>query len=295
MGAWSTSITGNDTAQDLRREYQAAFSVYDPETALRKIDEYVRRTGYSPEDEGAWCDYFYSLADFMWKKGILTDAIRDEAVRMVESGFGLDVFAEVGEKTLASRNKVLAAFREKLLSPQCAPRKIRVDLHLQPIYGPGQQVALQLQTAKKTYLPGNSLFSEDVFRAADGKWVVLRYLRDHISYRSCIVPEVADHWAQFQLYARLFDHCPAQAELSGVPFAQLRDQEFSRYTSAGDYFTCESSMFYFKKRQAAVIGTDTSGPDLPEVLNEPAVFFSIDMPHYNADTLLLNGVLRPRR
>ncbi len=295
MGAWSTSITGNDAAQDLRSEYQAAFSYYDKETALRKIDEYVRRAYCTPEDEGEWCDYFYSLADFMWKKGILTDAVRDEAIRMIDSGFGLDIWAEAGAKTLASRNKVLAAFREKLLSPQCAPKKIRVNLYLNPIYGPGQQVAIQLQTAKKTFLPNESLFDEDTFRAADGKWIVLRYLRDHISYRSCIVPEVADHWAQFQLYARLFDHCPTQAELSGVPFASLRDSEFSSRASSSDYFTCESSMFYFKKRQAAVIGTDMNGLDLPEVMNEAYVNFSINMSHYNPDTTLLNAILRPRR
>lgn len=27
MGTWSTSITGNDTAQDLLSEYKAAFSI----------------------------------------------------------------------------------------------------------------------------------------------------------------------------------------------------------------------------------------------------------------------------
>ena len=38
MGAWSTSITGNDTAQDLKSEYQAAFYYMEP---LRP----TRRTG----------------------------------------------------------------------------------------------------------------------------------------------------------------------------------------------------------------------------------------------------------
>ena len=43
MGAWSVSITGNDTAQDLLVEYAAAFSRYAPEEALARLDEYVRR------------------------------------------------------------------------------------------------------------------------------------------------------------------------------------------------------------------------------------------------------------
>ena len=87
MGAWSVSITGNDTAEDLKSEYQAAFFYYDIETALSKIDKYVRAVGFDESDEEEWCNYYYSLADFMWRKGILTDSIRDKAVQMIDSEF----------------------------------------------------------------------------------------------------------------------------------------------------------------------------------------------------------------
>lgn len=43
MGAWSAGITGNDTAADLKYEYQAAFSRLPPEEAVARLDEYVRR------------------------------------------------------------------------------------------------------------------------------------------------------------------------------------------------------------------------------------------------------------
>ena len=72
LGAWNTSITGNDTAQDLISEYQAAFYYYDVNTALEKIDYYVRTEGLSEDDQEEWCNYYYSLADFMHKKGIST-------------------------------------------------------------------------------------------------------------------------------------------------------------------------------------------------------------------------------
>ena len=78
MGAWGVGITSNDAAQDLKKEFQAAFSYYDVETALGKIDEYVRADGYAESDESDWCDYYYSLANFMWKKGILTNKVRFE-------------------------------------------------------------------------------------------------------------------------------------------------------------------------------------------------------------------------
>ena len=67
MGAWNTSINGNDTAQDLKNEYQAAFFYNDVETALAKIDAYVRSM-FDESDEEEWSCYYYSLAEFMWKR-----------------------------------------------------------------------------------------------------------------------------------------------------------------------------------------------------------------------------------
>ena len=118
MGAWSVSITGNDTAEDLKSEYQAAFFYYDVETALSKIDEYVRAGGFDESDEEEWCNYYYSLADFMWRKGILTNSVRNTAVQMIDSEFGLALWGESGEKVLTKRKKSLSEFRAKLLSPQ---------------------------------------------------------------------------------------------------------------------------------------------------------------------------------
>ena len=43
MGAWSTSINGNDTAEDLKQEYTVAFWKFEVPEALRLLDEYVRQ------------------------------------------------------------------------------------------------------------------------------------------------------------------------------------------------------------------------------------------------------------
>ena len=59
MGAWNASINGNDTAQDLKNEYQAAFFYNDVETALAKIDAYVRSMKFDDvalEAINSWCN-----------------------------------------------------------------------------------------------------------------------------------------------------------------------------------------------------------------------------------------------
>ena len=124
MGTWNTSVTGNDTAKDLYIEYTAAFYKFDVEEALKRIDSYIRTEMFDESDEEEWCNYIYSLADFMWKKGILTDSIRSKAIEMIDSGFGLELWAEAGQKTLDSRKKKLAEFKEKLLSAQPPKKKI---------------------------------------------------------------------------------------------------------------------------------------------------------------------------
>lgn len=297
MGAWNTSINGNDTAQDLRKEYQAAFFYNDVETALAKIDVYIRQDGYNESDETEWCDYYYSLADFMWKHGILTNEVRDCAVKMIDSGFGLELWEDAGAKTLEKRKKVLAEFREKLQSPQPPKKKISIKLYLNPIFETGDLVAIQLQTADKYYLDRFG-FSEQLFRNCHGKYVVLRKVADKISYTSAVEPAVKDYWAVFQLYRKIFDTLPALEELDFVPWADpakdLRKRPWvSKDLPVNGIFSCESSMFYFRKRKYSVIGQNLN--DIPKISKNyndtPSIFFGVNTDYHNPDSYFLDAIL----
>ena len=280
MGTWNVSISGNDTAQDLKSEYQAAFFYNDVDIALKKIDAYVRSM-FDETDEEEWCNYYYSLAEYMWKHGILTDPVRDCAISMIDSGFGLELWADAGTKTLEKRKKALAEFRDKLLSPQPPKKKIRIDLHMTPIFEVGDLIAIQIKTADKHYL-NKSKFTEETFRDCDGKYVVIRKVCDDISYTSCVEPNVRDIWVRFQLYKRVFDTCPTAEQLSNIPWAKTENTNGS--------FICESSMFYFKKRNYSVIGKNERDLVFPfnNVIN--VYSFGINKPWYNADTQILNAI-----
>ena len=177
MGAWSVSITGNDTAQDLLSEYTAAFYKYEPTEALQRIDNYVRENMFDESDEGEWCDYFYSLADFMWKKGILTDEIKEEAIRMIDSGFGMELWAEAGEKTYKKRQQVLSEFKEKLTSSMPPKKKIKPNVHTERIFKNGDLVAIQLQTAGKPYTENDEKpMSDEEFHTYDKKYILMQLI-----------------------------------------------------------------------------------------------------------------------
>ena len=275
-------------------EYQAAFCYNDVETALKKIDAYVRST-FDESDEEEWCNYCYSLADFMWKHGILTEEIKTCAINMIDSGFGLEIWAQEGTAILNKRKKVLAEFREKLLSPQPPAKKIKFNRHLQPIFEYGDLVAIQLQTADKHYL-NHCHVSEAEFRSYDGKYVVYRKVGDEINCLSAIVPDIKEYWAIFQLYGAIFDTCPTAEDLKGIPWADpVKGHRKSRWAHTVDpeingTFICESSLFYFKKRKYVVIGNDLT--DFPTKCNEHAyIFMGVNSPYANTDTDILNIIL----
>lgn len=281
MGAWNTSINGNDTAQDLRSEYKAAFFYNDVETALVKIDEYIRLEGFDESDEEEWCNYYYSLADFMWSYGLLTEEIRNKVITMIDSGFGLDIWEESGLKVLEKRKKVLNEFKTKILSQQPVNKKIRLDFHMNPIFENGDIIAIQLKTSDKYYIE-KSCFSEDFFRDCDGKYIVLRKVCDDISYVSAVEPRVKDIWVRFQLYNKIFDTCPNLTDLKGVEWAKTENTNGS--------FITESSMFYFKKRNYKIIGSDKNNLDFDfnNVIN--VYSFGINKPWFNFESKILKAI-----
>ena len=282
MGAWGAGITSNDTAQDLLSEYKATFYYYDVDTAIKKIDEYVR-TMFDETDEEEFSAYFYSLAEFMWKKGILTDEIRDRAVKMVDSDFGMDIWIAEGKTTEKARRKALAKFRDTITSPQCAPKKIKIDFYMNDIFEDGEYVAFQLKTEGKPYTfrdgKHNGLTDEE-FHALDGKYVVFQKIKSHVSCVSAIVPEVCDRWAVFRMFYGIFDSPE-----------DIKIDELEQVAFAGDnpFFSVESTMFHFKKRDCRVIGKAVP-PEETENNVVQGIYLGINAPHYNADSDILRRI-----
>ena len=283
MGTWSTGITGNDTAMDLYGEYTAAFYMFDVEEALSRIDRYIRTEMFDETDEEEWCNYYYSLADFMWKKGILTEPVCNRAIEMIDSGFGLELWAEAGQKTLNSRKKKLEEFKEKLLSPQPARKKIKPNAYTQRIFEDGDIVAVQLQTAGKPYTAQEERpFSEDDFHALDGKYVLMQLVKCEASWSSAIVPEVKDYWACFRLFDGIYETIPADIEVQSLKDAQIH--EGKRISSV---FTCESNLFYFKRRKYEVICNRKDMLEHVDTNSNHSIYWSINKPWVNPDSSIV--------
>lgn len=262
----------------------AAFYKYDVPEALARIDAYVRTNMFDESDPEEWCNYMYSLADFMWKKGILTESVRQQVIAMIEGDFGLELWAEAGQKTLDSRKKKLAEFQEKLLSPQPPKKKIKPNVYTERIFRDGDIVAVQLQTKGKPYTEGDMRpMTKEEFFAVDGKYVLMQLVRCRTDWSSSIVPEVKDHWAEFRLFDGIFDAVPENIDFSRLKEANLWHRKFT------PFFSCESSMFYFKRRKYKVLCNRKDLIEKYKDMPQPdkAIFWGINKPWINPDSELV--------
>ncbi len=269
MGAWSTSINGNDLAMDMRAEYSVAFSRHEPEAAVALLDAYMHRSsGSHDENDGDWVDYRYSLADYMWKKGVLYDALRDEVIGMIDRGAALDLYDNA--KMLRKREKVLAEFRTKLLSPQPIRKPIRVSgIQTKPIFHTGDVIALQLMTAnapeETPRLKWDYSYDREEYLSLNRHWIALRKVGDKTSWRSAVDPSVANLWPCYQLYSAVFEELPTMDDLAGVPYAKALHTQDDFIPQRNDtLFTSSNTMTWYRKRGATVIGQDIRDLEKPQ-------------------------------
>lgn len=279
MGAWSCSINGNDTAQDLINEYRAAFYYNDVDVAVKKIFDYV--CGHLDEEEMP--DFIYSLADFMWKKGILTDEIKNAAIEMIDSNYGLEIWADSGEKVLNKRKKVLSDFKQKLLSPQPQKKKITLKLYITPIFNEGDIITFKIRTSDLDCSEYSS-FDTSKIKDYDGKYIVLRKTYDDIGYTSSIEPNVKDIWAVFQIIPNFFDSQPTISDIASYLDKKLKCE---------DMISTDSNLYYFKKRYYILLGNikPKLSRGYKHSFNDVSdVYFSINRPWYRPEVEIIKKI-----
>ena len=284
MGVWSTSINGNDLAMDMQSEYSVAFSRHEPEEAVAILDAHIKKgMPHLDENDGDWVDYRYSLAWYMWKKGVLYDAIRDEVISMVDRGVGLDLYDDA--QTLRQRKKVLEAFRAKMLSPQPPRKPIKLSkVQTKRLFDTGDVIAMQLKTSNvnlKTYPHRKKCpFTQEEFSAMDGMWLAWRKVGDDISWRSSVDPEICDIWPLFQMYVGLFPTCPTIEEVQKVPFYYFCGDPAAD-SFAYTLLTSDNSMGRYRKQNSQVIGQDLRR------INEAVE--AVEKSHFNHQRMILIG------
>lgn len=120
MGTWGTSITSDDTVQDVVGEYMKFFN---QQLAPQEIVASVLRANaelLDDSDDGPLI--WIAIAKAQWDCGHLLPTVLD-ACEIVTEGRGLDRWAEGGERLLQSRRKSLDTFLLQIQTPKPRPKK----------------------------------------------------------------------------------------------------------------------------------------------------------------------------
>ncbi|WP_090851392.1 DUF4259 domain-containing protein [Nocardioides lianchengensis] len=121
MGAWGPAIFSDDTACDIRDAYrqQLEDQVPDREATQRTIDAYAHLA--DDEKHVLWL----ALAAVQSQLGRLDEEVKAEAIQVIDSGVGLELWAEAGASSLAKRKAALTKLRETLSGPQPARKTVK--------------------------------------------------------------------------------------------------------------------------------------------------------------------------
>lgn len=133
MGAWGTALYSNDTASDVRDMCDEVYPLVGIEEGTRLILEAYANIVASNVFDNDYADFWFALADWQWKHGILTDEIKSKAIALLEAHTGIDEWegADI-QKRLAVMGKLL----DRLKTPQ-PPIKIPKAKIAKPKHKPG--------------------------------------------------------------------------------------------------------------------------------------------------------------
>lgn len=141
MGAWGTGLYSNDTAEDVRelcKEVYPFVSVDEGNRIIFKEYKYITESTDTEnmDDDGA--SFWYALADWQWKHGILTETIKEKVIYLLKIHAGIQDWEEAGNtRDVKKRIAVLDKLLQQLQSPQpeCKISKGRLK---KPKHKPGE-------------------------------------------------------------------------------------------------------------------------------------------------------------
>ena len=143
MGTWGTGIYSNDIAEDIRDMCKDIFSFVDVKEGnsiiLREYKEIIESDIVDDE----YASFWYALADWQWKHGILNDEIRAKTMELLENYAGISDWEESASKAdVKKRIAVMDKLKIQLTSPM-PPVKLTKGKLLKPKHRVGDVLIFQ--------------------------------------------------------------------------------------------------------------------------------------------------------
>lgn len=196
MPVFGPGIFSSDVACDLRADYSLLLSAgYDAEGAEKYLIEYYSYILLCKDGEDV-C-FWLALAWCEWKKGRLSEYVKNKALDLIDSGEGMlkdNIFIE---NSLSQRQKNLTALKQMLLSPMPPAKPVPKPRITKCPWKKGSLLAYRIST--------NTIISE---RASYNKYALLRVVDVVKKPISRILPELYNESMYVGLYGWIGDDIP---------------------------------------------------------------------------------------
>lgn len=149
MGVWGTAIYSCDTASDVRDMCNEIYPFMSAEEGTRLIlKEYADIVNSEVMDNDS-AGFWFALADWQWKHGILSEEIKDKAISLLEAHTGIEEWEASGSASdVKKRLEVMDKLLCQLRLPQ-PPVKIPASKAAKAKHKPGDIIVFR--TCSKDY------------------------------------------------------------------------------------------------------------------------------------------------
>ena len=134
MGTWGTGIYSNDTAGDVRDMCKEIYPFVSVGRGNEIIFEEFREVIESDILDDDYASFWYALADWQWKHGILSEEIKQKTISLLTNHTSIEDWEEMGDcKDVNKRIEVMDKLKRRLESPQpgckLSPAKLAKPKH----------------------------------------------------------------------------------------------------------------------------------------------------------------------
>ncbi len=122
MGTWGVALFSDDLAADVRSDFRELVAESNSASkATKALSAEYKESLADPNESSV---FWLALAATQWELGVLELKVKSKALRIINDGTELGRWAE-DKKLMQQRAAVLIELKEKLSSPQPAPKKLR--------------------------------------------------------------------------------------------------------------------------------------------------------------------------
>lgn len=247
MGAWGTAIYSCDIAADVREACNLIFAFFEIEEGNKRLfSEFsdIVEQGYVDNE---YASFWYALADWQWKHGMLNKYVKDITLNLLEKYAGIE---EWDFEDIPKRKKVLEKLRIQLQQSQPILKKPRKKVS-KPKHKPGDLIIIKTSIYNgdedcydwkiKSFTPPiyfkSSKFRNSKYKNIDGfdaagKYIALLCVGTVKESISEYINDIFDEYSVYVWYDYLSFKQPSIEELSTsgfLPYIDWTWKDFNKH------------------------------------------------------------------